>query len=216
MKERTQFQNILTEELWVFGEQYAFGCSEKTLRNVLLAHINYIGRNKLVGDDEVGEVTDDKGKTRRFDIMLHRTYSGLPSHFNHLIIELKRPSLTIGQNELNQISGYAYAVSRDDRFDKEKTRWDFVLLGTKLDSYAEEKTNPSDRLPGHYETSQNGKVNVYVKTWASIIQDARWRYQFYKEKMRLESFESGDNEEQDTGLSYLQKKYSALLPPDVA
>lgn len=217
LKERTQLQNILTEELWVFGEQYALGCTEKNLKNVLVAHLNLLGRDKLVGDDTGDPVTDSEGKERRFDIMLHRTYSGgLPSHFNHLVIELKRPLLTIGKDELSQISEYAFTVSKEDRFDKEKTRWDFVLLGRKLSDYAEAESNPSDRAPGHYKTFHDGKINVYVKTWASIIQEARWRYGFYKDQMQLEALENEGSEDQDTGLSYLRKKYSDLLPPDVA
>ena len=216
LKERTQLQNILTEELWVFGEQYTYGCTEKNLRNILISHLEHLGRDKLISDDAVGDVTDDEGKQRRFDIMLHRTYTGLPSHFSYLVIELKRPALTIGKKELGQISDYAYAISNNDRFDKDKTRWDFVLLGTKLDDFARAKANPHDRAPGHYDTSPDGKVNIYVKPWASVIQEARWRYEFYKEKMQLETFENGENGEQDGGLTYLQKKYSALLPSEVA
>ena len=45
----------------------------------------------------------------------------------HLVVEIKRPLITIDRTEMDQIENYAQAVINDARFDLETVQWDFVL-----------------------------------------------------------------------------------------
>lgn len=47
IKERTQFHKVLLKELWIFGEKYTLGTSDQSLRNLLKAHLNCLGRDEL-------------------------------------------------------------------------------------------------------------------------------------------------------------------------
>lgn len=207
--ERKQLHRILAEELWIFGDQYTLGIDDESLASVLKKHIQILERDDLAPDD-INMVTDLEGKNRILDLMLYRQIPQLqPNHFEHLVIELKRPDCKLGQNELGQIENYAFSVADDERFDKGCTTWTFVLVGNELAPFAEQKCRQKDRQIGHISASEDGSVNVFVKKWSTIITEAKWRYQFFKEKLEIEVGTAD-------GLKYLRRKHSERLPREAA
>lgn len=205
--ERRQLHRILAEELWIFGEQYMLGVDDQSLTNVLKEHIQVLGREDLVPED-TEDVKDLDGKQRIVDLMVHRQVPQLqPNHFEHLVIELKRPKCKLGQEELGQIEKYAFAVADDERFDKAQTKWTFVLLGNELSQFADRKCRVQGKEFGHIHASDDGSVNIYVKKWSAVISEARWRYHFFREKLELEVTTAD-------GLQYLRKKHGNRLPED--
>src|SRR5208337_2975699 len=114
--ERRQLHRILANELWLFGEQYSLGVDDESLRALLAKHINILERDAIV--PPIAEVTDLEGRVRRVDLMVYRRYPlGVAAEYEHLVIELRRPSCKIGKAEISQILDYAFAVSADERFD---------------------------------------------------------------------------------------------------
>lgn len=203
--ERKQLHRILVEELWVFGEQYTLGVDDESLASLLKKHVSILERDDIAPED-VNAVKDIDGRQRIMDLMLHRRIPQLqPNHFEHLVTELKRPDCKIGQKELGQIENYAISVAEDERFDKDRTRWTFLLLGNELSPFAERKCRQQGREPGHIFASDDGVINIHVKKWSSVIDEAKWRYQFFKEKLELEVTNAD-------GLTYLRAKHSERLP----
>ncbi|MHB8392656.1 MAG: hypothetical protein ACYDBH_24270, partial [Acidobacteriaceae bacterium] len=201
LNEPRHLHRILADELWLFGEQYAMGVDEESLKNLLRAHIALLGRDEIVG--AVKDVKDLDGKDRRLDLMLFSRYpQGLPNSFEHLVIELKRPFRKIGKEEISQIEEYAFKVADDERFDKKLTRWTFLLIGNELDTFAQNKCKVSDREFGHIHT---GDVNIHVKQWSSIISQAKWRYEFFRDKLEFQVTTAD-------GLAYLRRKHADRLP----
>ena len=202
LKERQQLQRILVQELWVFGEQYALGHDDQTLRKLLESHIEKVFARKEL----IPEVKDINGNpSRRPDLMLWRQYpQRKDGEFEHLVVELKRPSLVLGEAELSQIRRYAHSVSADARFDKGKTRWKFLLVGDTLDAFAQSEAAQNGREPGLI--TQLDHVEVWVKPWASIIADCKWRYQFYRTALEYDATH-------DDSAKLLNAKHKALLPP---
>lgn len=90
IKERTQFHKVLLKELWIFGEKYTLGTSDQSLRNLLKAHIKCLGRDELLPEIPP-EAIDDL--TRIPDICLFQQICPSYENFEHLVIELKRPTL---------------------------------------------------------------------------------------------------------------------------
>src|SRR5262249_39742390 len=95
-----------------------------------------------------------------------------PNRFEHLVIELKRPSCKLGKDEITQIENYAFSVADDERFDKETTRWTFLLIGNDLDKFATKKCEVQGKEFGHVHESNDGSVNIHVKKWATLIEQA--------------------------------------------
>ena len=203
--ERKQLHRILAEELWIFGEQYSLGIDDESLANVLKKHMQILERNDLA-PVELDDVKDLEGKQRILDLMLYRQIPQLqPNNFEHLVIELKRPDCKLGQKEVGQIENYAFSVADDERFDKEKTKWTFILVGNELAPFAEQKCRQQGRQYGHIHTSDDGAVNIHVKRWSTVIAEAKWRYQFFKDKLELEVTTAD-------GMRYLRERHRDRLP----
>lgn len=203
LNEPRQLHRILADEFWLFGEQYAIGVDEESLKNLLKSHVTILGRTALVED--LSDVKDLDGNDRRLDLMLYGSYpQSVQNSYEHLVIELKRPSRVLGKEEIGQIEDYAFTVSKDERFDKERTRWTFVLLGNDLDSFAETKCNVSDRQFGHIHA---GRVNIFVKRWSAVLAEAKWRYEFFRQKLEYQVTTAD-------GLAYLRAKHAERLPKD--
>jgi hypothetical protein len=197
--ERSQLQRMLVNELWVFGEQYTLGLDDQSLKALLESHAKLLERKVLA---EV--VKDINGEDAIPDLMLWRRYADRTvGRYEHLVVELKRPKKTLGQAELSQIENYALTVAADERFDKGNTKWTFVLLGNDLTSFAQEKCDQEGRPFGLIV--QKPHVEVWVKKWATIIQDCKWRHEFYRERLDLE-VQGSD------ATAYLEKKHAQYVP----
>ena len=199
LKERSQLQRILVEDLWVFGEGYYLGSDDQSLKALLAAHITVLGREQIAGD-----VKDINGEDAIPDLMLYRKYAARQEgHFDHLVIELKRPSVKGGQDEIGQIQKYAFTVQKDPRFDKEKTRWTFVLVVNDVDEMGDQLCTQTDREYGH--VTQRDNLNVFVWKWSRVLQDCQWRHEFYRKQLDLE-LQEGD------GRAFVEQKHAHLLP----
>ncbi|MNB91783.1 DNA mismatch repair protein [compost metagenome] len=202
LKERSQLHKILLGELWLFGEQYSYAYDDISLKNALKSHLHLLGRTDLSEEIDYSMIKDLNDIP---DIGLCRQcVNGAGDQFENLIIELKRPSCVIGQEELNQVEKYAIAIEENIYFDKDKTKWKIILLGIKIDKYALKKVNQPDREPGVLYRGDN--IEVWVKEWKQVIQDAKGKHRYLQDKLELYV---KDNEE---GLSYLREKYNKYLP----
>ena len=202
--ETQQLHRILALELWIFGEQYCKGIDDQSLGELLKQHIQILERPQLV--EESGPVLDLTGKARRVDLMLYQQIpQRKPNHFEHLVIELKRPSCVLGEKEITQIKRYAFAVAADQRFDKSRTTWTFMLLGNDLDDYANNECNVANGDFGDIYRSADGAVSVHVRKWATVISDAKWRHQFYRDKLEVQVTNAD-------GIRYLQSRHPEFLP----
>jgi Histidine kinase-, DNA gyrase B-, and HSP90-like ATPase len=202
--ERTQFHRILVEELWIFGEQYLLGVDDQGLRALLEQHIKILNR-EVVYAPEV-EIFDLVGRRRILDLMLHRRIpQTVPDCHEHLVIELKAPTCVIGQPEIEQIKRYAYAVLDNERFDKDTTRWTFLLVGNRFGKYAELECAVDGRERGHITALNGGKVNIHVLEWSSILASVKWRYEFFRSKLEYQASSSD-------GIEYLKRMHSEYLP----
>ena len=175
--ERQQLHRILANgRTWIFGEQFTLAVDDQGLTKVLEAH-----RASLDDPTRVdGKVTDVAGHTRIVDLMLSQA-----AHFanerQHLVVELKRPSVTLTQAGLGQITNYAVAVSRDERFKSPDVTWDFWLIGDSMDEVVEELVNQKDSPPGLY--TEHKSYRIWVRRWAEVLEENRQRLHFYREHL---------------------------------
>ncbi|HJK94427.1 MAG TPA: ATP-binding protein [Polyangiaceae bacterium LLY-WYZ-15_(1-7)] len=202
LRERSQLQKILVNELWVFGQEYDLGHDDKNLKHLLNAHSKILGREAI---EE--EVLDINGEESLPDLMLYRQFPlREPDEFEHLVVELKRPSVKVGKKEIDQIEEYAFSVASDPRFDKTKTDWKFVVVSGDLTSFAKEKVVQKDREWGHIH--RGDRVNVYVSTWARVIQTAKWKYDLYRQRLQVEV-------DDEHTRRYLAEKHGKYVPSKI-
>ena len=202
LKERTQLHRILVEELWIFGDEYVLGGDDVSLRTVLNEHRQILGLpdlTKQVPKALLGKLDDVP------DLLLWRKYlRGNSDQFEHLVVELKRPTVNVSLDVINQAKRYAAKVMNNRHFDKEKTHWKFIVLSDGIAEDAKEEVEQRDRKKGHVGFGKHH--DVWVLTWAEVIHESKIRLNWIQERLEIAV---NDNPE---GMSYLRKKYSHLLP----
>jgi hypothetical protein len=122
----------------------------------------------------------------------------------HLVVELKRPSVKVGAEEITQVEKYAYTIAKDERFRGLKTRWTFWVISNDLDEFASVRTRQKDKPRGQVSQTEDGLIEVWVKTWSEIIAECKARLRFVQEHLQ-------SNVDKDTSLSYLKATYERYL-----
>ena len=197
--ERTQLHRLLVHELWILGEEYTLGADDDGLREVLNKHLHIMDREQLAPEVDVKLIDNTDGVP---DLMLYRRRKVDRDHFEHLVVELKRPKRTLNQDDTSQIKKYAFSVARDHRFDTTKCSWEFVLLGNSCDDFVKEESS-SDGLPEGCIHARSG-VRVWVKQWCDVLNDARSRYEFFREQLEVEASHA-------EGLQLMKRKHPHLF-----
>jgi hypothetical protein len=203
LKERVQLHRILVEELWLFGDEYTLGGDDVSLKTVLHEHRDILGVPPLdaQGVAAVNDLDDVP------DLVLWRQYvRGNGDRFEHLVIELKRPTVNISQTEIGQVKRYATKVLANRHFDKDKTHWTFIALSDGIAADAEGDVTQRDRESGHVTSGTHH--DVWALTWSQVIQAAKIRLNWIQTRL---DFEVADNSE---GMQYLRARFSHLLPEE--
>ncbi|MEP3296769.1 MAG: ATP-binding protein [Pseudoruegeria sp.] len=202
LKERSQLHRMIAENnTWIFGEEFNLTVDDQSLTEVLKKHRKLIGKETVI-DQPVKRID---GKTGIVDLMLSRSVPRNRSdEREHLVVELKRPSVKIGSDEITQIEKYAYTVASDERFLHLDTRWSFWVISNDLDNFATMRTRQSGRPRGQIYQSEDGKVEIWVKSWAEVIEESKARMRFVQEHLQA-------NVDKESSLKYLAKTYEKYL-----
>jgi Histidine kinase-, DNA gyrase B-, and HSP90-like ATPase len=202
LKERSQLHRMIAENnTWIFGEEFNLTVDDQSLSEVLRKHRKLIGDETMI-DQPVKRID---GKVGIVDLMLSRS---VPQNHSdereHLVVELKRPSVKVGANEITQVEQYAFTVAGDERFLHLKTRWSFWVISNDLDGYARAKTRQMGKPRGQVYQSEDGNVLVWVKTWAEVLAECKSRLRFVQDRLQA-------NVDKDSSLKYLKKTYEKYL-----
>lgn len=202
LKERSQLHKILADNnTWVFGEEFNLTVSDQSLTEVLRNHRKLIG-DEIVIDKPVTRVDGSKGVV---DLMLSKAVpQNRADEREHLVVELKRPTVTIGSKEISQVKDYAFAIAEDDRFESLKTRWSFWVISNTLDASGKREARQSGRPRGQVYKSEEGNIEVWCKTWPEIIDECKARMRFVQEKLQA-------NIDKESALEYLKSTYEKYL-----
>jgi hypothetical protein len=119
----------------------------------------------------------------------------------HLVVELKRPSVSIGTKEADQIESYAHAIAEDEQFKHTKTRWIMWIVSNGIDKAVERRATQANRPPGVLYQADDLQLTVWVKTWGQIIEDASARMRFFEERL-------GYTPDRDASLQHLRDTYA--------
>jgi len=196
LKERSQLHKILEDNTWLFGEEYNLSVSDKGLTAVLEKHRKILG-DDIVIDKPVRHITQKRGIV---DLMLSRALRRhRADELEHLIVELKRPQVKIGDKEVTQIENYAISVAADERFRTvDGVKWTFWAISDDVGEYARFRMGE-----GGVVSSKNN-ILVGVKTWGQVVEENKARLQFFQERLEHQVDDA-------TALAHLQEKYQSFL-----
>lgn len=205
LKERSQLHKILEDNTWLFGEEYNLSVSDKNLSvsdkgltAVLEKHRKILG-DEIVIDRPVRHISQQRGIV---DLMLSRALRRhRADELEHLIVELKRPQVKIGDKEVTQIEKYAISVAADERFRTvDGVKWTFWVISDDVGEYAGYRMDEG----GVVSSKNDYNIVVGIKTWGQIIEENKARLQFFQERLEHQVDDA-------TALAHLQQKYQSFL-----
>jgi len=203
LKERKQLHRMLAPQTWLFGEEFALSVDDQSLNEVLRKHLEL---GKFGNVDLAMPALRPNGKKGIIDLMLSRRIPrGRAEEHEHLIVELKRPKIKVGQKELGQLKEYARAVSEDERFRDVNTTWEFWLITNEYDAMVKGETHQADRPVGLVLENDNPiRMRIWVKTWAQILDENRARLQFIQKNLDYQP-------DYENALQQLKLRYAELF-----
>lgn len=221
IRERTGLQRLLIPNSWLFGEEYAVGTDDQSIRAVLEEHVSILGRDHLQPEMKdadlkrlLAEFNKDRVKTpisldRIPDIMLWRQFKERrPDEYEFLVVEIKRPGVPIGRDEHAQIEDYARAVTSTPIADFERTRWVFIVVSDRLSSSIEELAHQQNLPPYTTMKPSHGKYEIRAMPWSVIIQSAEGRHEHLRQWLN-------HNISTEEALKRTKAAYGELLPESV-
>lgn len=183
-KEVPHIQNVVENHYWLFGEQYNLITAAEpdftyALKGLILA---------TTGKDEDVDI-DHEDKNKEMDIfMIRQDRKGDVTE--NVVVELKRPTVALGETQLSQVKKYLQVICKDDRFNMGNVKWTFYLVGNKF--------NTSGFLEGELENNRNhgeqhlvywvdnGMTKIYVLKWSEIFDEFSKRHEYLLDKLNLE------------------------------
>lgn len=199
--ERDQLHKILEREAWIFDENFSLTSSEARLEEVLKNHLQLLGQRS----DETAPVVREHGMQGRVDLMFSLANQPRLGQLEHLVVELKRPSVIIDSTILAQVESYALAVSEDPRFDLAHTHWKFVVVANDMNEFARKKCSQRDRPFGLEYVSDDNRIEVWALKWSTIIHEARTRLQFINSSLKYGA-------DRDSAKEYLKATHERYIP----
>ena len=201
VRERAQLHRVVAENSWMFGEQYHLSVDDQSLTDVLKAHIYAKGLEVEI-DSPVKRADGSRGIV---DLMFSRNIqlSGAEDR-EHLVVELKRPSVKINTEVTAQIESYAFAVADDERFRAVPAKWVFWAVSNDMDGVVARKVSQKDRARGILFQDDEQRITIWVKTWSQVINDCKARLRFFEEKLNY-------TPDRDSSLEHLNSTYQKYL-----
>lgn len=182
--ETPDLQKIIENNTWLFGAQYEIlGAEEDSFTKITqrlrgqIRSINHVSTKDLDKNDAVNQVVVD-GLNRQVDLFLARknkTFDTLNNPiYKCVIVEIKRPSVSLNKKHMNQLLDYAEILSKFPEFSNGEIYFELILIGRKIskDDFSITSHLNSQKDKGEKGlVLYDGNIKCYVKSWYSIFQD---------------------------------------------
>lgn len=126
------------------------------------------------------------------------------SEVHNIIVELKRPSVKLGKQELDQISEYKRKILEDPVCKSDNIHWTFILVGRDfsddevVSDAIENMRNYGEASRGLVEYVQKKNCKTYIRKWSDIINcELRPQYEYLKEKLKLKQRDPSEETQEE-------------------
>ena len=181
IKERGELDVLVRDNTWLFGEGFHFTMAEAGLTKIM----QRVSEELALKRSKSAKGRKPDGRIGRIDSFMGRLVPhGDENHREFLLIELKRPSLTIGRKELDQLEDYVNSILAQPDFINTSTNWNFYLVTSEYDDVVKARITQENRAIGLFIDKPNHKV--WVKSWSELLRDAEGRLKFVQDQLRIE------------------------------
>jgi hypothetical protein len=198
MREVDQLHPLVRNNAWLFGESWRLTASEAGLTTILRS---ILPQDKLLEID-LSRRGIEEHLRGRVDLMLQRTLEVADDQKRRMVVELKRPSVALGDAEIAQVRKYARALTQAPGTGDSK--WTFWLVGSDTKDEIRGELEQADREWGN--VNKSSQYEIWVTTWGRLLNNAETRLNFYRQQLEY-------NASQEEALRRVRSLHSELLPP---
>jgi hypothetical protein len=192
--ETPDLQLIIENNTWLFGERYeTIGAEEDTFTKIAKTLRDKISNIDYMDEYDVEDKEEIPGAKRQTDLFLARrmpTFDAMGNKiFRCIIIEIKRPSVSLGVKHLRQLEDYAAIIKRHPEFASQKLHFELILIGRKISNNDFEIPSRLSNYAGHGDVglvSDEPNMKRYVKNWYTIFDTFELSNSFMLEKLKME------------------------------
>lgn len=181
--ETKHIQPFIENNYWIFGEQYHLVTAEEPDFEEALRRFCYI----LTGEKPTKEESkiDSPDRNKEMDIFAVRQ-SKQGDIKKCIVVELKRPSVTLGSKELTQVKTYFKTIQTESRFNADNIEWEFYLVGNSINADIENEYENASSYGEKYLVFKVKKCKIYVKRWSDIITEFEINNSFLLDRLQLQ------------------------------
>ncbi|NMM27507.1 MAG: DNA mismatch repair protein [Glaciimonas sp.] len=203
--ETPDLQKIIENNTWLFGSGYeTLGAEEDSFTKIAKDLRDKIPQIENIGTDDVDDEEDIPGARRQTDLFLARRIPVVDSNgqkvYRCVIIEIKRPGVSLNIKHLRQLDDYANIIKRHPEFSSEKMRFELILIGRQISSA---DTEIRSRLNGQIARGELGLVSDdprmkrYVLNWYTLLDSFELANGFLLDQLKLKRsfFEASTKQE---------------------
>ncbi|QQB36991.1 ATP-binding protein [Achromobacter deleyi] len=191
--ETPDLQKVIESNTWLFGPRYeTLGAEEDTFTEIARKMRDEVMARNPVDMDDVDDEEDLPGAKRQTDLFLARKFPSLDSMGNRvfkcIVVEIKRPAISLNKKHLRQLEDYAEIIKRQPQFKSEKMHFELILLGRQISS---SDTIITSRLNAHVLRNDPGlvtedpRMKLYVMNWYTLLDGFELMHGFMLEKLKL-------------------------------
>ncbi|MFU0884911.1 ATP-binding protein [Kluyvera sichuanensis] len=194
IRETPDLQKIIEYNTWLFGERYeTIGAEEDTFTKIARELRNSVKHIDDIDESDIESGNELEGAKRQTDLFLARKYPCLDSngnpYFKCIIIEIKRPSISLNIKHLRQLDDYAAIIQRHPGFGSQNLHFELILIGRKI---SKDSFEIESRMNSHIQKGDMGlvgddpRMKRYVKNWYTIFDSFDLTNRFMLDKLKLE------------------------------
>lgn len=131
----------------------------------------------------------EEERNRRPDIFMCRKHKIADnSDFSNMleenvIVELKRPTVTIGKKQFRQIEDYLDLIKGEERFNSQMRSWKFFVVSNKVDDFIKDQYKSFQDKNKRFLVHMKEQFEIYAMTWDDIFQLFEIKHRFLLDKL---------------------------------
>ncbi len=208
--ERDHIQQAISGNYWLFGEQYHLVSADEHFQTLLSKYLNLIDSPL----PEKQDLTYDWKK--RPDIFLCRKRN-VPDPNDqeyeleqNIMIELKRPSVTVTKQEFRQVDDYLDFILKNEQFNSQLRTWKFYVISNKVDAYIHKQYEAFRDKGKRFLVKQAGNYEIYALTWSDLFRTFEIRHNYLLDKLDFDR-RAIEEELAQKGIRFERKQPMILL-----
>lgn len=193
VRETPDLQKVIENNTWLFGPRYeTIGAEEDTFAKVARRMRDEVMARTSLSMDDVDDEEDLPGARRQADLFLARKFPSTDSLGNKvyrcIVVEIKRPAISLNKKHLRQLEDYADIIKRQPEFKSEKMHFELILLGRQISSA---DTIIPSRLNNLIARSDPGlvaddpRMKLYVMNWYTLLDGFELTHGFMLDNLKL-------------------------------